>query len=63
MTSNRQSGQGGRSFGLGSQHSTIRIIRRRATLLDVRIEDHLSGPVPACLPYLGESAVSHKFSR
>jgi hypothetical protein len=31
MTSNRQSGQGRRSFGLGNQRVVIRKIRRHAT--------------------------------
>ena len=59
MTSNRQSGQGCRSFGLGSQRSAIRIIRRHATLLEVRIEDRLAGRAPAPPGYLGESAILH----
>jgi hypothetical protein len=51
MTSNRQSGQGCRSFGLGNQHSTIRIIRRHAALLEIRIEDR------SCRPRSGMPAV------
>jgi hypothetical protein len=50
MMSNRQSGQGCRSLGLGNQHSTIRIIRRYSALLEIQIEDRLSGRAPACLP-------------
>jgi hypothetical protein len=37
MTLNCQPGWGCRSFGLGNQHSTIRIIRRHATVLGTRI--------------------------
>ena len=47
MTSNRQSGQGCRSFGLGNQRAAIRIIRCRAALLEARIKVALQAAQPA----------------
>jgi hypothetical protein len=45
-------------FGLGNQRSTIRIIRRRAALLEVRIEDRFAGRATCGPGHLGESRFS-----
>jgi hypothetical protein len=48
-------------FGLGNQRSTIRIIRRRAALLEVRIEDRFAARATCGPGHLGESTVLHIF--